>query len=129
MQKMRAPLAVSRAWIQVAILTFVVGFAILGYLGYRVYGEHPPVPGATVAPDGAVIFTADDVFQGQLVFQKYGLMQFGTIFGHGAYLGPDFTADYIERARAPMRRYHVARAAADADARVVDDFKTNRFDA
>ncbi len=96
----RSPLAVSSTWIQVAILTFVVGFGILGYLAYRVYAEHPPVPRATVAPDGTVVFTRDDIFDGQVVFEKYGLMEYGTIFGHGAYLGPDFTADYIERARA-----------------------------
>ena len=55
-------------------------------------------------PNGAVLFTGDDVFRGQLVFEKYGLMEYGTIFGHGAYLGPDFTADYIERAREAMGR-------------------------
>ena len=122
----RAALGVSSAWIQVAILTFVVGFGILGYLAYRVYAEHPPVPGATVAEDGAVLFTRDDVFRGQLVFGRYGLMEYGTIFGHGAYLGPDFTADYIERAREVMQRHYAARGAGDAAARVLDDFKVNR---
>ena len=126
----RTELTVSPAWIQVAILTFVVGFGILGYLAYRVYAEHPPVPrddrrGRTAT----VLFTRDDVFRGQLVFEKYGLMEYGTIFGHGAYLGPDFTADYIERAREAMRRYYAARGAADPDARIVEDFKTNRWDA
>jgi nitric oxide reductase subunit B len=125
----RSTLAVSPTWIQVAILTFVVGFGILGYLAYRVYAEHPPVPAITVAPDGSVLFTRGDVFQGQLVFEKYGLMEYGTIFGHGAYLGPDFTADYIERARTSMRRYYQARSVADPDQRLIADFKTNRFDA
>ena len=125
----RSALSVSPAWLQVAILTFVVGFAILGYLAYRVYAEHPPVPRTTVAPDGAVLFTRDDVFQGQLLFEKYGLMEYGTIFGHGAYLGPDFTADYIERAREAMLRDYAARGVSDAAARVVEDFKTNRWDA
>jgi nitric oxide reductase subunit B len=124
----RAPLVVSRTWIQVAILTFVVGFAILGYLAYRVYGEHPPVPRSTVAPNGTVLYTSDDVFQGQLAFGRYGLMEFGTIFGHGAYLGPDFTADYIERARQAMRRYYVAQGSTDPDKRVLEDFKANAWD-
>ena len=111
------------------MLTFVVGFGILGYLAYRIYAEHPPVPRATVGPDGAVLYTEGDVFAGQLVFEKYGLMEYGTIFGHGAYLGPDFTADYIERARQAMRRTYVAHATADPDARIVEDFKLNRWDA
>ena len=124
----RPALVVSQAWIQVALLTFVVGFAILGYLAYRVYAEHPPVPRAVCAEDGNVLFSGEDVFQGQLLFEKYGLMEYGTIFGHGAYLGPDFTADYIERARAIMRGYYATHAVTDADARVLADFKTNRWD-
>ena len=128
-QSKRSRFLISPAWIQLASLTFVVGFGILGYLAYSVYAEHPPVPGTTVAPDGKVLYTEDDVFEGQLVFEKYGLMEYGTIFGHGAYLGPDFTADYIERAREVMLRYYTARGTADPAARVVEDWKTNRWDA
>jgi nitric oxide reductase subunit B len=129
LKTLRTKLKVSPAWIQVALLTFVIGFAILGYLAYRVYAEHPPVPRATVASDGKVLFTDDDVFRGQLVFEKHGLMEYGTIFGHGAYLGPDFTADYIERAREAMRSFYVDHATNDPEQRVLEDFKANRFDA
>jgi len=124
----RSPLVVSQTWIQAALLTFVVGFAILGYLAYRIYAEHPPVPQATVAADGAILFTADDIFAGQLIFEKYGLMEYGSIFGHGAYLGPDFTADYIERAREAMRRFYAMQTTSDPDVHVREDFKTNRWD-
>ncbi len=51
-----------------------------------------------MAEDGTLLFSGEDILAGQQVFQRFGLMQFGTIFGHGAYLGPDFTADYIHRA-------------------------------
>jgi nitric oxide reductase subunit B len=124
----RSPLVVPRVWIQVALLTFVIGFAILGYLAYRVYADHPPVPRKAIATDGIELFSRDDVFRGQLVFEKYGLMEYGTIFGHGAYLGPDFTADYIERAREIMGRFYVAHGATDPAPRVADDFKINRWD-
>ena len=50
----RSPLLVSRAWAQIAILTFVIGFGILGYLAYRIYEDHPPIPAAVVAPDAVV---------------------------------------------------------------------------
>ena len=125
----RAPLIVSRGWVQVALLTFVVGFGILGYLAYRTYADRAPIPASVVGPDGVVLFTGDDVSRGQLVFGKYGLMTHGSIFGHGAYLGPDFTADYIERARESMARHYAAEGASDQAARIVDDFKTNRWDA
>src|SRR5262249_1393469 len=41
--------------------------------------------------------TGDDIMAGQSVFQKYGLMDVGSFFGHGAYNGPDFLADYLHR--------------------------------
>jgi nitric oxide reductase large subunit len=44
------------------------------------------------------LFTRGDVLAGQAVFLRNGLMEYGSIFGHGAYLGPDFTADYLHRA-------------------------------
>lgn len=124
----RSALVVSPIWIQLALLTFVVGFGILGYLAVRIYADHPPVPAVTVTQHGERLFTRDDVYEGQLVFEKYGLMEYGTIFGHGAYLGPDFTADYIERAREAMVRYYAAHGVTDASTHVVDDFKTNRWD-
>ena len=124
----RSALVVPHAWIQVALLTFVVGFAILGYLVYRVYADHPPVPRETVTAEGTTLFQRDDVFRGQLLFEKHGLMEYGSIFGHGAYLGPDFTADYIERAREAMERFYATHATADPAARVVEEFKKNRWD-
>jgi len=45
-----------------------------------------------VDPDGREVFTGADVEAGQKLFLRYGLMQYGSIFGHGAYLGPDYTA-------------------------------------
>jgi nitric oxide reductase subunit B len=122
-------MTISPAWLQVAILTFVIGFAILGYLAYRITWEHPPIPARVLAPDGQVVFTGGDVLAGQHLFQKYGLMQFGTIFGHGAYLGPDFTAQYLHRAAAGMRERYQAGglSPAEAAARVAEEWQANRY--
>ena len=90
-------LLISRTWAQIALLVFVVGFFVLVYLGYRTYQDDPPVPERVVDPGGQVVFTGDDVRAGQKVFLSHGLMEYGSIFGHGAYLGPDFTADYLHR--------------------------------
>ena len=79
------------------LLTFVVGFAILGYLALRVYQDHAPVPGRVVDETGRLLITREEILQGQEPFLTYGLMQFGSVYGHGAYLGPDFTADYLHR--------------------------------
>jgi nitric oxide reductase large subunit len=74
------------------------GFSILGVLAYRTYTDEPPIPVQVVDPAGRALFTAEDVSSGQEVFLRNGLMEFGSVFGHGAYLGPDFTADYLHRA-------------------------------
>jgi nitric oxide reductase subunit B len=120
----------SPLWLQVAILTFLVGFAVLGILAYLITAEHPPIPQRVLRPDGTVLFTGDDIMGGQHVFQKYGLMQFGTLFGHGAYLGPDFTAQYLHQAGTAMRQFYGAAGLppADAAARVEQEFKHNGYD-
>lgn len=85
----------SPGWLITAVVTFLVGFSILGYLAYRNTTAKPPLPREVRSADGKVLFTGADIIGGQQLFQKYGLMQYGTLFGHGAYLGPDFTAQYL----------------------------------
>ena len=128
----RRKMVISSRWLQVAILTFIVGFAVLGYLAYAIHAQHPPIPNEVRvgAPDGPVLFTGDDVMAGQNLFQKYGLMQFGTIFGHGAYLGPDFTAQYLHAASLAMIDFYGRQnlSPADAQAAAQRDLKANRYD-
>jgi nitric oxide reductase subunit B len=82
-------------WGRALAVTMVFGFAVLILLTAKAYENAPPIPQRAVAPDGAVVFTAEDVADGQAVFLRYGLMNNGSIWGHGAYLGPDFTAQYL----------------------------------
>lgn len=88
----RRPLLVSRGWVQAGALVLLFGFFVLALLAYRTYQAQPPVPVRVVDPDGREVFTGADVEAGQKLFLRYGLMQYGSIFGHGAYLGPDYTA-------------------------------------
>ena len=83
-------------WKRIAIATMAFGFAILILLTVKAYENAPPIPGRAVDPArGAIIFTRADVIAGQEVFLKHGLMDNGTIWGHGGYLGPDFSAQYL----------------------------------
>src|SRR5215217_3940849 len=93
----RRELLISKGWVQAVALVVLFGFLVLGLLAYRAYSGQPPIPDRVVDSQGEVIFTSEDVSAGQGVFLKNGLMQYGSIFGHGAYLGPDFTADYLRR--------------------------------
>ena len=99
----RRPMLLSRRWMQVTLLVFILGFFGLGLAGYLNYRGEPPMPGKVVDESGATIFTKADVIAGQKVFLSNGLMQYGSVFGHGAYLGPDFTADYLHRQIGAMR--------------------------
>ncbi len=105
----RRELLVSRGWVQAVVLVVLFGFFVLGLLAYRAYSGQPPIPERVVDPRGEVVFTGEDVRAGQGVFLKNGLMQYGSIFGHGAYLGPDFTADYLRRSALSVRESYGAR--------------------
>src|SRR5215471_106094 len=71
------------------------GFAVLILLTVKAYQNAPPIPDQFVDPAGSVVFTVDDVVAGQQVFLKHGLMDNGTIWGHGSYLRPGFSAQSL----------------------------------
>jgi nitric oxide reductase subunit B len=81
-----------------------------------------------VDPEGNVVYTGEDVTAGQEVFLRNGIMEYGSIFGHGAYLGPDFTADYLRRSALSVRDSYGGEGSDRAAARTVEDFKVNRYD-
>lgn len=85
----------SPAWRYAVAVTVVVGMAVLIYMSASAYRDAPPIPDRVVDPSGRVVFTGKDILDGQEVFLRYGLMANGTIWGHGAYLGPDFSAQYL----------------------------------
>jgi nitric oxide reductase subunit B len=88
--------AMRRLWIGFAIV-LVVSFAILGFVGARIYQLAPPVPDRVVATDGRVVFEAGEIQRGQDVWRSFGGMELGSIWGHGAYVAPDWTADWLHR--------------------------------
>ncbi|MGX6605344.1 nitric-oxide reductase large subunit [Micromonosporaceae bacterium Da 78-11] len=121
--------AVSRVWVQVTALVLLCGLAVLGFLGYRAYSADPPIAAQVRTSSGTVVFTGAEVTAGQKLFLRKGLMEYGSIFGHGAYLGPDFTADYLHRAAQIATREYGGDTSSTARDRVVADFRTNRYDA
>jgi nitric oxide reductase subunit B len=82
-------------WRRSVLLVFIVGMIGLIFMSVQAYRYAPPIPVKVVDTDGKTIFTGKDIEDGQQVFLKYGLMQNGTIWGHGSYLGPDFSAQYL----------------------------------
>jgi len=127
MKKSANHLLVSKGWIQAVAIVVVFGFFVLGLLAYRTYRDEPPIPVRTVGAAGEVLFTHQDVVDGQGVFLRNGLMEYGSIFGHGAYLGPDFTADYLHRAALLVIDEYGGPSSDRARARTIADFTSNRY--
>jgi nitric oxide reductase subunit B len=79
------------------LFVFVASFAVLLFAGKRIADEAPPIPSRVVTPSGEVLIATDEIRTGQNVWQAMGGMQFGSIWGHGSYVAPDWTADYLHR--------------------------------
>ncbi len=85
-----------RLWISL-ITVMTVAFAVLGYYGRDIYRMAPPVPKRVVTSEGKVLFTGQDIKDGQNVWQSMGGQEVGTVWGHGAYVAPDWSADWLHR--------------------------------
>lgn len=84
-------------WKLSVLFVLIAGFSTLIFMGHETTNQAPPIPEKIVDGAGNVLFTGEDILAGQAVFQKYGLMDVGSFFGHGAYNGPDFSADFLHR--------------------------------
>ena len=124
----RNEMLIGKGWVQAVALVMVFGFFVMGILAYRTYTASMPMPTKVVAAGGETVFTGQDITAGQELFQARGLMQYGSIMGHGGYLGPDFTADYLRRSTTFVDERLRAEGAQDPRGKVVEEFRTNRYD-
>ena len=85
-----------KLWIAFLLVTSI-SFAVLGYYGFEIYQQAPPLPEKVVTSDGRVIFDGQDIKDGQNVWQSMGGQEVGSVWGHGAYTAPDWTADWLHR--------------------------------
>lgn len=85
-----------RLWLAF-IVVLIVSFSILGWIGTRIYQEMPPIPAEVVLEDGTLIIDRGEITKGQNVWQSMGGMEVGSIWGHGSYVAPDWTADWLHR--------------------------------
>lgn len=83
-------------WI-VLITIVVLSFVVLLYYGGEIYQMAPPIPDAVTTTDGDLVFTGDQIRRGQDVWRSIGGHELGSVWGHGAYTAPDWTADWLHR--------------------------------
>ena len=85
-----------RLWILLGAVVFITMF-ILGWFGKELYHKVPPIPLRVELTDGTRIMDREDILRGQQVWQSIGGQQLGSIWGHGAYQAPDWSADWLHR--------------------------------
>jgi nitric oxide reductase subunit B len=128
-----------RYWLALTIV-IVASFAILGGVGRKMISEAPPLPDVYTT-DGQLLFTGSSITDGQGVWQSIGGQEIGTVWGHGAYIAPDWSADWLHRESEILLNLWAVRdrapnfAALNADrqailkARLIREMRTNTYDA
>jgi nitric oxide reductase subunit B len=132
----------------VFLFLLVIVFAVLLAGGYLIDKNKPPIPGTVRDASGNVLFQAKDVLAGQNYYFSRGGQHIGSIWGHGSYLAPDWSADYLHRMGLYIAARHLGKSAEEAasftqadlnaldkpllarlSAEVASEVKTNRYDA
>ena len=90
------PRSYTKLWVALTCV-ITLSFLVLGYYGSEIYRLAPPIPKRVVTTSGSVLFTGQDIKDGQNVWQSMGGQEVGTIWGHGAYVAPDWSADWLHR--------------------------------
>ncbi|HOV59306.1 MAG TPA: nitric-oxide reductase large subunit, partial [Rhodanobacteraceae bacterium] len=128
-----------RLWIGLALL-LAATFSVLLWQGREIYHAAPPLPDKVVSASGSVLYTRADIDAGRVVWQSIGGQQVGSIWGHGALVAPDWSADWLHREADELlglwarRQYQASYASlsepekAALQARVRDELRSNGFD-
>lgn len=82
-------------WTLFAVL--FVTFGVLAWSGVEIYRQVPPIPTQVVTSSDRVLMTKEQILDGQTAWQSTGGMQVGSVWGHGAYQAPDWSADWLHR--------------------------------
>jgi nitric oxide reductase subunit B len=127
-----------RYWVALAIV-IIGSFAVLGGVGRKMISQAPPIPDV-YNTDGQLLFTSSSITDGQGVWQSIGGQEIGTVWGHGAYVAPDWSADWLHReSEILLNTWALRDGAASFDAlsvdqqavlkaRLIREMRTNTYD-
>lgn len=123
-----------------AVVSFIVAMLVLLLGGQAVKNELPPYPEKVVSEDGRLLFDKSELIRGQDVYQKYGLMDHGSVWGHGSLRGMDFSATTLHLVSRAMQSFYAGEKYSrnleelsfeqreDIKAIVRNQIKQNRYD-
>ena len=96
MKTYKKTFTIKRLWL-ILLVSLIASFSVLLYFGGQIYHKAPPIPKSVETSTGDIIYTRSDIERGQNIWQSLGGMQQGSIWGHGSYLAPDWSADWLHR--------------------------------
>ena len=123
-------------WRSFSAFSFMFGILLL--LGAEIYQKAPPIPEVVKSASGEILYTLDDIETGQNVWQSIGGMEQGSIWGHGSYLAPDWSADWLHReaetllallVQKPLAGLSQSQDLALQKAALQEEMRTNSYDA
>ena len=126
--RQRTEFLVSKGWVQGVALVMIFGFFVMGFLAVRTYTDGMPQPNTVVTQDGQEVFSGIEITAGQQTFLRRGLQQYGSVMGHGGYLGPDYTSDYLRRASTFALEELTDSGVQDPKGLLIEEMRTNRYD-
>src|SRR6187549_744776 len=85
-----------KLWLGLVAL-LLASFSVLLWMGGEIHRQSPPMPERVVSESGTVLYTRADIETGRQVWQSFGGQQLGSIWGHGALVAPDWSADWLHR--------------------------------
>src|SRR4051795_8163108 len=96
--------ATRRLWVWLGVV-FLLSFAVLGWMGREIYLAAPPIPEKVISEKGDVLFSHQQVELGQQAWRAAGGQQLGSVWGHGSYVAPDWSADWLHREVTTLREF------------------------
>jgi nitric oxide reductase subunit B len=132
--------ATRKLWTWLAIIC-ALSFAVLAWVGAEIYLTAPPIPKQVISADGEVLFSEGQVDRGQQAWLSAGGQQLGTVWGHGSYVAPDWSADWLHREALELRQIWAKRdfgasfddlnksSQAALNARLKEEMRRNSYDA
>jgi len=128
-----------KLWTWLGIIC-ALSFAVLGWVGTEIYLTAPPIPKQVLSVDGSVLFDEGQVVRGQQAWLSAGGQQLGTVWGHGSYVAPDWSADWLHREALALRDIWARRSygaafetltvgqQAELNGRLKDEMRRNTYD-
>ena len=129
----------TKNWWAPLLFILIISLAGVGMIGFQTYNDAPPMTGFQ-STSGEDLINQTTLEDGQMIFHKYALMEYGSFFGDGAQRGPDYTAEALHEMVLLMTEFRAkeferknSRVPSDMELKIIkenvkDEIKDNKYD-